>query len=91
MTKMDENFQLKKLTKRGGDCSGAFLSHRECMCYERCARCSVEFELDVNFDQVAPTRPEAEQDLPLTITSRDLVRKKIENYNLYTYIFRLIL
>eukprot|EP00560_Eucampia_antarctica_P003741 CAMPEP_0197832438 /NCGR_PEP_ID=MMETSP1437-20131217/14807_1 /TAXON_ID=49252 ORGANISM="Eucampia antarctica, Strain CCMP1452" /NCGR_SAMPLE_ID=MMETSP1437 /ASSEMBLY_ACC=CAM_ASM_001096 /LENGTH=324 /DNA_ID=CAMNT_0043435821 /DNA_START=112 /DNA_END=1086 /DNA_ORIENTATION=+ len=57
---------------RGGDCSGAFLNHRECMCYERCARCSVEFELDVNFDQVAPTRPEAEQDLPLTVTSRDL-------------------
>lgn len=42
------------------------------MCYERCARCSVEFELDVNFDEVTPTRPEAEQDLPLTVTSKDL-------------------
>eukprot|EP00559_Dactyliosolen_fragilissimus_P001695 CAMPEP_0184858542 /NCGR_PEP_ID=MMETSP0580-20130426/3630_1 /TAXON_ID=1118495 /ORGANISM="Dactyliosolen fragilissimus" /LENGTH=288 /DNA_ID=CAMNT_0027354741 /DNA_START=164 /DNA_END=1030 /DNA_ORIENTATION=+ len=58
---------------RGGDCHGQFLPHNECLCYDRCPRCSVEFELDVNFDNVAPTRPESEQGLPLTVTSRDLI------------------
>lgn len=57
---------------RGGDCNGAFLPHRECVCYERCPRCSVEFELEVDFDRVNPTRPESERMLPLTITSKDL-------------------
>lgn len=59
---------------RGGDCHGAFLPHRECVCYERCPRCSVEFELDVNFDRVNPTRSKDEVLAPLTITSKDLVR-----------------
>ena len=59
---------------RGGDCHQVFLPHRECVCYDRCARCSVEFELDVNFDKVNPQRPDQERDLPLTVTSRDLVR-----------------
>lgn len=58
---------------RGGDCNTAFLPHRECVCYDRCPRCSVEFELDVQFDRVNPTRPEQERDLPLTVTSRDLI------------------
>lgn len=44
------------------------------MCYDRCPRCSVEFELDVNFDRVNQNRPENERDLPLTVTSTDLVR-----------------
>jgi len=57
---------------KGGDCHGAFLPHRECVCYERCPRCSVEFELDVHFDKVNPTRSEDEVLAPLTITSRDL-------------------
>jgi DNA-directed RNA polymerase II subunit RPB3 len=58
----------------GGDCNGAFLPHRECVCYERCPRCSVEFELDVNFDAVVKERqvPEHERCLPFTITSADL-------------------
>ena len=34
----------------------------------------MEFELDVNFDKVNQTRPDQEKDLPLTVTSRDLVR-----------------
>ena len=62
-----------KLLYRGGDCHQAFLPHRECLCYDRCPRCSVEFELDVNFDKVNQTRPEQEKDLPLTVTSRDLM------------------
>lgn len=57
---------------RGGDCHQAFLPHRECVCYDRCPRCSVEFELDVNFDRVNQNRPENERDLPLTVTSTDL-------------------
>ncbi len=57
---------------RGGDCHGAFLPHRECVCYERCPRCSVEFELDVNFDTVVQDRPESERLLPFTVTSADL-------------------
>lgn len=58
---------------RGGDCGQHFMPHRECVCFDRCPRCSVEFELDVNFDKVNPNRPEQERDLPLTVTSRDLV------------------
>ena len=58
---------------RGGDCHQAFLPHRECVCYDRCPRCCVELELDVNFDKVNQTRPDQEKDLPLTVTSRDLV------------------
>lgn len=62
-------------TLRGADCNnGAFLPHRECVCFDRCPRCSVEFELDVDFDTVSADRPEHEQGLPLTITSADLVR-----------------
>lgn len=58
----------------GGDCNGAFLPHRECVCYERCPRCSVEFELDVNFDVAVRERqvPEHERCLPFTVTSADL-------------------
>eukprot|EP00542_Grammatophora_oceanica_P014930 CAMPEP_0194034564 /NCGR_PEP_ID=MMETSP0009_2-20130614/6984_1 /TAXON_ID=210454 /ORGANISM="Grammatophora oceanica, Strain CCMP 410" /LENGTH=287 /DNA_ID=CAMNT_0038675535 /DNA_START=9 /DNA_END=872 /DNA_ORIENTATION=+ len=59
-------------SEKGGDCHGAFLPHRECVCYDRCPRCSVEFELDVDFDQVNPTRPDDEIMAPLTVTSRDL-------------------
>jgi len=62
---------------RGGDCNQAFLSHRECVCYDRCPRCSVEFELDVNFDKVNPTRPDQERDLGLTVTSKDLVSNNV--------------
>ena len=64
----------RRVNIRGGDCHQAFLPHRECVCYDRCPRCSVEFELDVNFDRVNQTRPEQERDLPLTVTSADLVR-----------------
>jgi len=58
---------------KGGDCNLSFLPHRECVCYDRCLRCSVELELDVNFDKVNPTRPDQERDLFLTVTSKDLV------------------
>lgn len=64
-------------TMKGGDCHQAFLPHRECVCYDRCPRCSVEFELDVNFDKVNLTRPDQERDLPLTVTSRDLISNNI--------------
>lgn len=58
---------------RGGDCQGAFLPHRECVCFERCPRCSVEFTLDVNFDRENEMRVETERMLPLTVTSKHLI------------------
>jgi len=58
---------------KGGDCHGAFLPHRECVCYERCPRCSVEFELEVDYDKENAKRPEGERDMPITVTSMDLV------------------
>jgi len=64
-------------TMKGGDCHQAFLPHRECVCYDRCPRCCVELELDVNFDKVNQTRPDQEKDLPLTVTSRDLISNNI--------------
>lgn len=62
---------------KGGDCHQAFLPHRECVCYDRCPRCCVEFELDVNFDKFNQTRPDQEKDLPLTVTSRNLISNNI--------------
>lgn len=59
-------------TMRGGDCNGAFLPHRECVCFDRCPRCSVEFHIDVNFDKASIDRPENERDLPLTVTSANM-------------------
>lgn len=51
----------------------AFVSHRDCVCYERCPRCSVELTLDVNFDDsVQGVRSEEEWLAPLTVTSKDL-------------------
>ena len=58
---------------KGGDCTDAFLSHRDCVCYERCPRCSVEFELEMDYDKENAKRPEGERDMPITITSRDLL------------------
>jgi DNA-directed RNA polymerase II subunit RPB3 len=54
---------------KGLDCSEAFISHRECLCYEHCTRCSVEFELDRSYIV------HGDEDVlaPLTITSRDLI------------------
>ena len=60
--------------QRGGDCNTPFLPHVECVCYDHCPHCYVEFELDANFDKKNVTRPDQERDLPLTVTSRDLVR-----------------
>mmetsp|Transcript_32792 Transcript_32792/g.77328 ORF Transcript_32792/g.77328 Transcript_32792/m.77328 type:complete len:325 (-) Transcript_32792:943-1917(-) len=63
---------------KGQDCNGAFLPRRECVCYDRCPRCIVEFELDVAFDEANTLRSEEELMAPLTITSRDL-KSKNEN------------
>jgi DNA-directed RNA polymerase II subunit RPB3 len=54
---------------KGCDCSEAFVSHRECVCFEHCMRCSVEFELDASY------KVTGEEDVlaPLTITSKDLI------------------
>ncbi len=44
---------------RAGDCHGAFLPHRECVCYERGPRCSVEFERNASFDDIIRERHSA--------------------------------
>jgi DNA-directed RNA polymerase II subunit RPB3 len=64
---------------RGGDCTEQFLSHRECVCYERCRRCSVEFDLDVEFDKENLNRPETERMLPITVTSQDLASETLSS------------
>jgi DNA-directed RNA polymerase II subunit RPB3 len=66
---------------RGLDCQDAFLSHRDCVCYDRCPRCSVEFELDVHYVPGADEGDNGGGDggsagnllAPLTVTSRDLI------------------
>jgi DNA-directed RNA polymerase II subunit RPB3 len=59
--------------QRGGDCNGAFLNFQECVCFDRCPRCSVDFDLDVSFDDVLPHRSEEELMAPLTVTSKKLI------------------
>lgn len=70
---------------RGGDCNahGAFLPHYDCPCHDGCPRCTVQFELDVDFDRdyakrtASDPNSQGEEDaglLPsLTVTSVDLV------------------
>lgn len=55
---------------KGIDCQDVFLPQRECVCYTRCPRCSVEFELDVHY---AVNIDEEEVLAPLTVTSSDLI------------------
>jgi DNA-directed RNA polymerase II subunit RPB3 len=67
----------------GSDCQEAFLTHRECVCYEHCPRCSVEFDLDVSYKipikggggGAGGDGDDGEDDVlaPLTVTSRDLI------------------
>ena len=54
---------------KGKDCQDVFSPHYECVCYDRCPRCSVEFELDVSY------KVTGEEDVlaPLTVTSKDLI------------------
>jgi DNA-directed RNA polymerase II subunit RPB3 len=54
---------------KGSDCSEAFVPHRDCVCFEHCTRCSVEFDLDVAYTVTGDEDVLA----PLTVTSRDLI------------------
>jgi DNA-directed RNA polymerase II subunit RPB3 len=56
---------------KGSDIQEAFLSHRECVCFTRCPRCSVELELDVAY--TVNEDDEEAQLAPMTVTSKDLV------------------
>lgn len=58
---------------KGEDCQDAFLSHRDCVCYDRCPRCSVEFELDVHYQHSADDENGGGELAPLTVTSKDLI------------------
>lgn len=53
---------------KGCDVSTLFLPHRECACDEHCARCSVDFDLDVTYKVTGDEEALA----PLTVTSKDL-------------------
>jgi DNA-directed RNA polymerase II subunit RPB3 len=62
---------------KGSDCQDAFVPHRDCVCYEHCANCSVEFELEANYNGAAIIIAgggggDDEPDVPLTLTSKDL-------------------
>mmetsp|Transcript_26738 Transcript_26738/g.50468 ORF Transcript_26738/g.50468 Transcript_26738/m.50468 type:complete len:321 (+) Transcript_26738:86-1048(+) len=54
---------------KGKDCQEVFNSHYDCVCYDRCPRCSVEFELDVAY------KVTGDEDVlaPLTVTTKDLI------------------
>jgi DNA-directed RNA polymerase II subunit RPB3 len=56
----------------GNDIHGIFLPHDECVCYDRCPKCSVEFHLDSQYDAVNAMREENERGLPWNVTSCDL-------------------
>mmetsp|Transcript_1996 Transcript_1996/g.4333 ORF Transcript_1996/g.4333 Transcript_1996/m.4333 type:complete len:347 (+) Transcript_1996:150-1190(+) len=69
---------------RGVDPVGTFVDHRECTCTDRCNRCSVEFSLDVNYEEemeaAGVTQGDgedagglADRTLPLTVTSQKLI------------------
>lgn len=77
-------------SKQGSDAHGAFLNHWECACHDRCPRCSVIFDLDVDFnrdrdekkkntlDATGGVESEDPDDMEImqsiTVTSMDLVR-----------------
>jgi DNA-directed RNA polymerase II subunit RPB3 len=64
------------VAQKGGDCSEVFVSHRDCICFEHCPRCSVELTCDVQYLVSGHGGDNAEDDdvlAPLTITSKDLV------------------
>ena len=68
------------VAQKGGDCSEVFVSHRDCICFEHCSRCSVEFTCDVQY--LIPSHSENAEDdddvlAPLTVTSKDLVSNNI--------------
>ena len=54
---------------KGKDCQDVFNPHYECVCYDRCPRCSVEFELDVAYKVTGNEDVLA----PLTVTTKDLI------------------
>jgi DNA-directed RNA polymerase II subunit RPB3 len=67
------------IAQKGGDCSEVFVSHRDCICFEHCSRCSVEFTCDVQY-LVPGHGDNAEEDdvlAPLTITSKDLISNNL--------------
>jgi DNA-directed RNA polymerase II subunit RPB3 len=57
---------------KGGDASEQFVEMRDCDCQDRCGKCCVEFELDVEFDKKTLERGADEQTLSLSVTSKDL-------------------
>ena len=63
------------VAQKGGDCSEVFVSHRDCICFEHCPRCSVEFNCDVQYLVSGGNNNGEDDDVlaPLTITSKDLV------------------
>ncbi|KAJ8605088.1 hypothetical protein CTAYLR_000368 [Chrysophaeum taylorii] len=55
------------------DIQRRFRFTRECDCDEYCQWCAVKLTLGVAFDERAKHRPEREKDLPLVVTSNDLI------------------
>jgi DNA-directed RNA polymerase II subunit RPB3 len=84
-TMQDHNNQQQHFNSQvASDPHETFVSHRDCVCYERCPRCSVELTLDVNFDDFVQKIHQGKSTennnnnhneewlAPVTVTSRDL-------------------
>jgi len=56
-----------------GDVGSNFRYNVDCDCDDYCPHCAVELTLNVRFDEKAAHRPEHERDLPLSVTSLDLI------------------
>mmetsp|Transcript_24885 Transcript_24885/g.68929 ORF Transcript_24885/g.68929 Transcript_24885/m.68929 type:complete len:357 (+) Transcript_24885:90-1160(+) len=69
-----------ELNTIGSDVQDGFVPHYDCSCFEWCPRCSVEFDLEVNYNSNNPNAIAQQADeenvlAPWTVTSKDLISR----------------